>query len=126
MFENMLNGMLHMHVSSWTIGIILFIVTYFLIKKGKAKPQKITHMILRLFYILIIVTGVTIVSLVTAEWGFPSEYVVKTILGLLVIGMMEMILVKAKKGIKSTLYWLLLVLSLILVFFYGYVVLTYL
>jgi hypothetical protein len=126
MFEKMLTGMLHTHVGSWSVGIILFIVSYFLLKFGKAKAQKITHMILRLFYVLIVFSGATMVILVTQEWGFPGVYAVKTILGLLVIAMMEIMLSKGKKGTFKTIYWLLLALLLVLVFFYGYVVAQYL
>lgn len=115
-----------MHVSSWTIGIILFFVSYLLLRLGKPKGQKITHMILRVFYILIVISGGTLVGMVTAKWGFPDVYALKTILGLLVITMMELILVKTKKGVKASFYWFLFLIFLILVFFYGYGVLNYL
>jgi hypothetical protein len=119
----MLTGMLHTHVSSWLLGIILFFVSYFLLKKGNIKGQKVTHMVLRLFYVLIIVSGGTIVTIITAESGFPPVYATKAIIGLWVIFMMEWILTKGKKGIYKSIYWFLLVLALALVFFYGYIIL---
>jgi hypothetical protein len=121
----MITGMLHSHVSSWAIGLILFFVSYFLLRAGKLKGQKITHMILRLFYILILVTGATIVIIVFAQSGFYGPYMLKAAIGLWVIAVMELILVKKKKGELKSHYWLQLALSLALVFFYGYLVLPY-
>ena len=38
--------MLHMHVTSWILGLILFLVALFLYKQGNEKGGKIVHMIL--------------------------------------------------------------------------------
>lgn len=119
----MLTGMLHMHVSTWFIGILLFIVSYILLKKKMEKGQKITHMILRLFYVLIVVSGATIVILFSIDYGFPVEYGIKAILGLIVVSLMEWILVNGKRGVNKPLHWILFLISLALVLYYGYVVL---
>ena len=37
--------MLHMHVTSWILGIILLLVAFFLYKQGNEKGAKIVHMI---------------------------------------------------------------------------------
>lgn len=49
--------MTHWHITSWVVALILVFVSYGLYGAGKAKGAKITHMILRLFYIIIILTG---------------------------------------------------------------------
>ena len=53
-------------------------------------------MILRLFYILIIITGVAL-FIKGMDYGKGMLYGLKFLAGILVIGMMEMTLVKKKK-----------------------------
>ena len=48
----------HAHITAWVIGLILFIVALFLYQSGKQKGFKIAQMSLRLFYLLIIASGV--------------------------------------------------------------------
>ena len=79
----------HLHITTWVIGIILFFVAYSLLKKGSSKA-KMTHMITRLFYILIFLTGGMLIS------NF-KHYVQKMIVGILVIAFMEIVLVRTKK-----------------------------
>lgn len=50
-------NMTHMHITSWVIALILVFVAYGLYSSGNSKGAKITHMILRLFYIIVIITG---------------------------------------------------------------------
>ncbi len=50
--------MIHSHVTAWALALILFLVALFLHKSGKAKGFKIVQMILRVFYLLIIGTGI--------------------------------------------------------------------
>ncbi|GGE50266.1 UPF0344 protein [Pullulanibacillus camelliae] len=113
---------LHAHVGFWTLGLIVFVLTFILYIIGKNKPAKILHMILRLLYILIFITGVVMVS----KWyggdkfGWPT---LKGIFGLLVIAMMEMILIKTNKRVSTVFYWLILIISLAGVFYIGYGVL---
>ena len=38
----------HLHITAWVIGIILFFVTYSMLKSGNPKA-KMVHMITRLF-----------------------------------------------------------------------------
>ncbi len=74
----------------------------------KCEGRKITHMILRLFYILIILTGAEL-FVRFANWN--GEYAGKMILGIITIGLMEMLLIRKKKtnqpeayGSASSLY----------------------
>lgn len=77
-------------------------------------------MILRLFYILIIVTGVSL--LVMLE--YPLAYIIKAFLAIWLIYTMEMILVRGSKGLldgkKKTIYWTQFFVSVILVLLIGY------
>ena len=40
--------MTHLHITSWVLGFILFIVAMMLYKQNNEKPAKIFHMSLRL------------------------------------------------------------------------------
>lgn len=119
----MLSGMIHAHVSSWAIALILFFVSYFLLRAGKAKGHKITSMILRLFYVLIIITGgMTFVTYLTSGY-YTLALIIKVLVGIWVIGGMEMVLAKTKKGASAKGMWIMFFISLILVLYLGYDVL---
>lgn len=101
----------HLHITTWVIGIILFFVTYSLLKKGNPKA-KMMHMITRVFYILIFLSGGMLIS----NFGF---YVQKMIVGLLVICFMELVLVRTKKKKSTGLVWTLFVLAFLYVLYLG-------
>lgn len=111
--------MIHAHVTTWFLAILLFFASYYLLKKGNAKGQKITHMSLRLFYLLILATGGHLLSL----YQFAGAALAKSIIGLIVIVMMEMTLVKANKGKSSTVFFAQFGLAFVLALYFGYVVL---
>jgi lysylphosphatidylglycerol synthetase-like protein (DUF2156 family) len=116
--------MLHLHVTSWIVGFILFIVAMILIKQGKAKPAKITHMILRLFYLLILFSGAFLLfSVYLANFQMPlgAEAITKGLAGIWLIGAMDMILVKMGKEKSTKGAWIQFVIALILVMVLGYV-----
>ncbi len=71
--------MTHLHITTWVVALILLFVSYSLYSSGSAKGAKITHMILRLFYILIILTGAEL-FVRFANWN--GEYAGKMILAL--------------------------------------------
>lgn len=89
--------MTHLHITTWVVALILLFVSYSLYSSGSAKGAKITHMILRLFYILIILTGAEL-FVRFANWN--GEYAGKMILGIITIGLMEMLLIRKKKKIN--------------------------
>ncbi|HHW39132.1 MAG TPA: YisL family protein [Bacillales bacterium] len=118
--------MIHAHVTTWFIAIILLFVSYSMQKKGKQKPAKITKMILRLFYILILATGGHLFGLYASALGsgiLASAVLWKALAGLWVIVSMEMLLMKQAKGKSTELYWIQFVVSLLIALFLGYVVL---
>ena len=103
----------HLHITTWVVGLILFFVAAF-----AAKPNKPVHMILRVMYILIIITG----GALFFEYSSidAMNYGIKFVLGLLVIGMMEMILVKKAKQQSTKVFWILFVVFFAAILFYGF------
>lgn len=106
----------HLHITTWVIAIVLFLAAAFM--NWESKGRKILHMVLRLFYILIIITGLTLFI----EWSSsdPMLYGVKFLLGVLTIGMMEMVLVRSKKQKPVTMFWILFAVFLFATMFFGF------
>ena len=86
-----LSNTTHFHIFTWVVGIIVFLVSAVMANGSKGK--KITHMIARLFYVLILISGVFL-FIKGMDYGKGMEYGFKFLLGLLTIGMMEMVLVR--------------------------------
>ncbi|MEC0323474.1 YisL family protein [Bacillus subtilis subsp. subtilis] len=108
--------MTHLHITTWVVALILLFVSYSLYSSGSAKGAKITHMILRLFYILIILTGAELfVSF--ANWN--GEYAGKMILGIITVGLMEMLLIRKKKEKSTGGLWIGFVIVLLLTVLLG-------
>ncbi|ANU17663.1 hypothetical protein BBI11_11775 [Planococcus maritimus] len=106
----------HLHITMWVVGIVLFLVAAFMHRDSKGR--KIVHMITRLVYVLIIITGLT---LFVAHSSFDAMlYGLKFLFGLLTIGMMEMVLVRGKKQKPVTLFWALFVVFLLVTLFLGF------
>jgi hypothetical protein len=107
--------MTHAHITSWLIAIILFLITVSLQRSGSSKA-KMVKMVLRLFYILTIITGVLLLHSIAS---ISILYVIKALAGLWVIGAMEMVLAAMKKGKSSTVAWVQWVVALVLAIFLG-------
>lgn len=107
----------HLHITTWVIGIILFFVAVTM--TNGSKGQKITHMVLRLFYVFIILTGVAL-FMDGMDFDMGMLYGFKLIGGVLIIGMMEMILVRMKKQKPTTMFWILLFVFLFITMFLGF------
>ncbi len=107
----------HAHITTWAVALILFVVVLVLQKSGKQKGAKITQMILRVFYLLIIATGVLLFS---KHQGYnPALYGIKFLGGIIVIGMMEMILVRTAKEKNTGVFWAVFIVALAVTFFLG-------
>ena len=106
----------HLHITTWVIAVVLFLVAGFMHRDSKGR--KIMHMVLRLFYILIIISGLTLFI----EWSSsdPMVYGIKFLLGVLTIGMMEMVLIRSKKQKPVTMVWAFFVLFLFATMFIGF------
>lgn len=105
----------HMHITAWALALILFVVALVLHNSGKEKASKIVHMSLRLIYLLIIFTGVMMLTN-----GISSLHTLKIIGGVLVISMLEMILIGQKKQSNTKSLWIILIISLIGTIFLGF------
>lgn len=95
-------------------------------KNGKQKPAKITKMVLRLFYILILATGGHLFGVYASALGaeiLTSAVLYKALAGLWVIAAMEFLLMKQAKGKSTELYWIQFVIALLITVFFGYIVL---
>jgi asparagine N-glycosylation enzyme membrane subunit Stt3 len=108
----------HLHITTWVIAIILFLVALGLSRGQNKKSLNITHMILRLFYVFVFLTGLFLFMKNHAI--NEMLYGIKLLVGLIVIGMMEMTLVRLKKGKSATVYWIILILAFIAVFYIGF------
>ena len=106
----------HFHILTWVAGIIIFIVTAGLEKGTKGK--KIGHMVARLFYVLILLSGFLLFMRHSAI--DPALYGVKFLLGLLTIGMMEMILVRSAKEKSVKTFWILFFIFVLATLFLGF------
>jgi hypothetical protein len=107
----------HAHITAWVIGLILFVVALFLYQSGKQKGFKIAQMSLRLFYLLIIATGV---MLFVRHSSFdPALYGIKFLAGIIVIAMMEMILIRTSKGKATGILWIIFIVSFVGTFLLG-------
>lgn len=106
----------HLHITTWVVAVVLFLIAAFM--QRDSKGRKILHMVLRLFYVLIIITGLTLFI----EWSSsdPMLYGIKFLLGVLTIGMMEMVLVRSKKQKPVTMFWALFAVFLFATMFIGF------
>lgn len=106
----------HLHITTWVVGIVLFLVAAFMHRDSKGR--KIVHMITRLLYVLIIITGLTL--FIENSSYDAMLYGLKFLFGLLTIGMMEMVLVRGKKQKPVTLFWALFAVFLLVTLFLGF------
>ncbi|WP_428911345.1 YisL family protein [Niallia sp. Krafla_26] len=109
--------MTHAHITTWVIALILFFVAIALHKKESKRAYKIVVMILRVFYLLIIATGAMLLFSLATITGM---YWVKALLGLLVIGFLEMVLSFSTKGKSAGVAWILLIVGFIAVVYLGF------
>lgn len=107
--------MIHAHMTAWFLALILFFVSIGLHKSGKEKGSKIVHMILRVVYLLILLTGFMLLFSI----NITIMYVLKAAVGLWVISMLEMILIRTKKSEKASILWIQFVVALLLVLYLG-------
>ncbi|RSD29337.1 YisL family protein [Mesobacillus subterraneus] len=108
--------MIHAHMTAWFLALILFFVSLGLHKSGKEKGAKIVHMVLRLFYLLILLTGFMLLFSININ----MMYVLKAAVGLWVIAMLEMILIRTKKNEKASILWIQFIVALLLVLYLGF------
>lgn len=110
------NALYYTHIDTWGITLLVFFISFFLLTKDKMKAQKITHMILRLLFVVMIVTGFGLVI----SYKFAIVTIIKMLFALWLITSMELILVKARKNQSTTPVWVQFVISAIATIVIGY------
>jgi hypothetical protein len=116
--------MQHAHMTAWFLALVLFIVAIFLLKGGKTKGAKIVQMIIRVMYLLILGTGFMMLAKAN-ETGllgsdFLWKYIVKVVLGIGVIGVLEMILARMKKNKSTGVMWIVFIIVFALTLYLGF------
>lgn len=113
------NIMFQTHAGSWAFLILFFVLTYFFKKKA-------LQMILRLFYVLMVVSGAVMLF---GFGGYTGEYHLKATAAIILIGLMEMILVRRiKKGHSSKQvlpFWIGIIVLLTLVLLIAFNVISF-
>ncbi|CAG9609219.1 YisL family protein [Pseudoneobacillus rhizosphaerae] len=116
--------MQHAHMTAWFLALVLFFVAIFLIKGGKAKGAKIVQMIIRVMFLLILGTGFMMLSKANSSGILGSDaglqYILKVLLGVGVIGLIEMILARVKKKKSTGVMWIALVIVFGLTLYLGF------
>lgn len=107
--------MTHAHLTSLVLSLIFLIIIAVLQNKGK--NIKIWHMVLRATYILVIVTGCI---LFFAAYSIPVTYYLKALLGIIMIGLFEMVIIRKQKGKKTDIIWVAFSLVLVILFALGF------
>lgn len=106
----------HFHILTWVVGIALFFAAAFMAKGTKG--QKMVHMVARLFYVLILFSGI---MLFIAHSSIDAAlYGVKFLVGLVTIGLMEMVLVRSAKNKNVSVLWILFFVFLFVTLFFGF------
>lgn len=110
----------HIHITAWALGIILFLFTYFMYKNNNSKA-KMMHMIVRLMYIIIAITGFLLFwgIMKTISNNYQMLYGFKMLGGLWVIVAMEIILVRSSKAKSSSAGWVQFIIAFLLVLYLG-------
>lgn len=93
----------HLHITGWLVAIILVFLVSNLYKQGQERQGKVLHMLLRLEYILILVSGIILFASYNQISG---ELIVKVIAGLWAIISMEMITVRTNKSKPTKAWWI--------------------
>jgi K+ transporter len=112
--------MTHSHITAWAVGIILFFVTYMLYR-SKNKKAKALHIIERLMYIAIIVTGFLLYVPVmkNGSGSMHMLYGIKMLAGIWVIACMEMLLIRANKNKNTNGFWIQFIIAILVVVYLG-------
>lgn len=104
------------HMGAWFLAVILFIVAYILVNQGKDKAVKITAMIMRTLYLVILFTGGFMLYYI----GWSGPHILKTALGIATITFLEIGLARKIKGKPTGTALILLAISLSATVFYGF------
>ncbi|MFG6116204.1 YisL family protein [Halobacillus sp. MO56] len=109
----------HLHITSWVITLALLILVLTFSRAGNAKAAKITQMIMRLLYLLILYSGG---SLFASYADIGILVIVKMLVGLWAIAAIEMVAIKVSKAQPASSWWtqLLIAFALALILGFGF------
>jgi hypothetical protein len=107
--------MTHAHLTSLIFSLILLIIIVVLQSKGK--NIKIWHMVLRASYILVIGTGC---MLFFSAYSIPLSYYFKAVIGIVMIGLFEMVIIRKQKGKRTDMLWIAFSIVLVVLFVLGF------
>lgn len=110
--------MVHLHITSWALAIILLFVVHYLYKQNDGKFAKILHMILRLDSLIVIISGLTLFFSYANKLN--GELIFKVIAGLWALISIEMITVKASKNQPAKSFWIQFVIAALLAILLGF------
>lgn len=108
--------MAHLHITGWVLAIILLFVVSSLYKKNNG-GGKVPHMILRLSYLIILISGIVLFFQYETK---PGLLFVKIIAGLWVIVSMEMITVRTNKQKPTSAWWIQFVIVAAIAIYLGF------
>lgn len=111
------NKLAHLHITGWVIAIILLFVVSNAYRQQKASSGKIFHMILRLFYLVILFSGV---SLFFSYSNISGELILKVLAGLWAIVSMEMITVRTNKQRPTKSWWIQFTIAVLIAIILGF------
>ncbi|WP_163529748.1 YisL family protein [Halobacillus ihumii] len=109
--------MAHLHITSWVIAFVLVGLVTTFTRSGNEKAAKISHMILRLDYLLVLYSGG---SLFAAYANYNALVIVKLLVGLWVITAMEMVCIKYKKKKPASGWWTQLIIAAVIALILGF------
>lgn len=107
--------MTHIHLTALALALVLFFVVFGLFAAKKAKIANVLHQITRVVYLIVIMTGFLLLPMMPFTLGRIS----KVVLGLITIGLMEIVLVHQSKGEIKARDWVLFIVFLIATIFAG-------
>lgn len=111
----MYNMFHQMHAGSWLLTIVWFILS------SMFQGQKVTPLLQRVFYLIMIVSGISMLSIL----DFPLTLVVKGLLALVMIGTMEIILARRRRQKTTLPLWIIFVIILVTVVLMGFNVISF-
>ncbi|TGB05251.1 YisL family protein [Halobacillus salinus] len=109
--------MAHLHITSWVIAFVMLGLATTFHRAGKQKAAKISQMILRADYLLVLFSGGWLFS---SYANYGPLIIIKVLAGLWVLASMEAISAKYKKGKPAGSWWLQLTIAAILAIILGW------
>ncbi|BAU27896.1 uncharacterized protein DUF1516 [Aneurinibacillus soli] len=109
--------MIHIHTGLWALLLVLFVLSFVMLRIGNERGYNILHMLARLIMLLVVASGFMLVS----AYNFIPITLLKGALAIVLIGIMEMILIRTHKGERNATLWVLFIIDLLAVMYIGYV-----